>query len=239
MAGSHRNSTLRALGSRAGASRKNSALKVYVNGSTANDLYGLAARVGQTVPRTAVASARAQASLVRKVQPVAKREIRKVYGIKASLLNGGLKLATGQRAAGDFISLQASTRRISLINFNGRWGGLKTPGAVASILLGTRKTYTSAFIASVGWRGTSGRSVKADTVSSNIYVRSRGSDGKRVGRGPLKRLYGPSVFEMLVPSAVPGGSNPAGRVRNEVLSQLQAFYVSELARQIALELRRG
>ena len=104
-----------------------------------------------------MASQRAQSSLARKVQPVAKREIRNVYGIKASLLNNKLKLETGTRAGSDYLSLWASTRKISLLEFSGKWRGVKTPGATASILLGTSKTYTSAFIANVGWRGTSGR----------------------------------------------------------------------------------
>lgn len=217
-------------------SRRNSAAKIYVNGSTADSLYGLSKRVGQTVSRMSRASQRAQASLVRKVQPVAKREIRKVYGIAATQLNNRMSLDTGRRGQSDYISLQASTRKISLVAFGGKWGGVKTPGAVASILLGTRKTYAQAFMASVGWRGSSGASVKADTVSTNIYVRSRGPDGKRVGRGPLRRLYGPSVFEMITTAPK---AHSGDMVASRVVPQLQEFYVSELTRQIALELRNG
>jgi hypothetical protein len=221
------------------ASRRNSAVKIYVNGRVADDLYGLSKRIGAQVSRMSTAARRAQSSLSRKVQPVATRVVRTAYNIKATDLRARLKLATGLRAKGDFISLQASTRRISLIAFGGQWGGRTTAGATASILLGQRKTYSEAFIASVGWRGTSGRAVKTDTVSRNIYVRSRGPDGKRVGRGPLKRLYGPSAFEMLVPSPVGGSSGAAGKVRAAILDELHGFYVSELSRQIALELRRG
>lgn len=218
------------------ASRRNSAVKIYVNGSTANDLYGLSRRVGQQVSRMSVASQRAQASLARRVQPVTKREIRAVYGIKASLLNDKMRLETGRRGGSDYLSVWASTRKISLIEFSGRWRGVKSPGATASILLGTSKTYTSAFIASVGWRGSRGGAVKADTVSRAIYVRKRGPDGRRAGRGPLQRLYGPSVYEMIGTSRTPHG---ADTVRATILPQLQDYYVSELSRQIALELRRG
>jgi hypothetical protein len=206
------------------ASRRNSAVKIYVNGSTANDLYGLAKRVGQQVPRLSVASQRAQASLARKVQPVAKREIRNIYGVKASVLNNKLKLETGARKNSDYISLWASTRKISLMEFSAKWRGVKTPGATASILLGTSKTYDAAFIATLGSQG-----------KPAVYVRSRGPDGKRAGRGPLRRLYGPSVFEMIGTSPN-GGSNT---VRNTITPKLQDFYVTELTRQIALELRRG
>lgn len=216
--------------------RRNSSLKVYVNGSAANDLYGLAKRVGQQVSRMSAASDRAQKTLARRAQPMAKREIRKVYGVKASLLNGRMRLESSARTKGDFISLWASTRKVSLLEFGGRWRGLKSPGATASILLGTSKTYDSAFIANVGWRGASGGAVKADTVSRGIYVRKRGPDGRRFGRGPLKRLYGPSVFEMI-------GTSPKAHsrdtVRAAIVPQLESFYVSELSRQIALELRRG
>jgi hypothetical protein len=216
--------------------RRNSAVKIYVNGSTANDLYGLAKRVGQQVSRMSSASQRAQSSLARKVQPVAKREIRNVYGVKAGILNGRMRLETGTRGKGDFLSLWASTRKVSLLEFGGRWRGVKTPGATASILLGTSKTYDSAFIANVGWRGGSGQAVKADTVSRAIYVRKRGPDGKRFGRGPLKRLYGPSVFEMIGTSPK---AHSADTVRAAIVPQLENFYVTELSRQIALELRRG
>jgi hypothetical protein len=218
------------------ASRRNSALKIYVNGSTANDLYGLSKRVGRTVSRMSVAMQRAQASLARKVQPLAKAEIRKVYGVKASLLNDKLRLVTGTRRDSDYISLWASTRKISLISFGGRWGGVKTAGATASILLGASKTYGSAFIARVGWRGASGGAVKSDTASSNIYVRSRGPDGKRVGRGPLRRLYGPSVYDMIRTSPK---AHSADTVSAAITPQLESYYVSELSRQAALELRRG
>lgn len=218
------------------ASRRNSAVKIYVNGSTANDLYGLAKRVGQQVSRLSAAAQRAQSSLARRVQPVAKREIRKVYGVKASLLNGRMRLETGTRSQSDYLSLWASTRKVSLLEFGGRWRGVKSAGATASILLGSSKTYTSAFIANVGWRGSSGQAVKADTVSRGIYVRQRGPDGKRYGRGPLKRLYGPSVFEMIGTSPK---AHSADTVRAAIVPQLQDFYVTELSRQIALELRRG
>jgi hypothetical protein len=215
--------------------RRNSAVKLYVNGSTANSLYGLSRRVGQTVSRMSTASSRAQASLARRVQPVTKREVRKVYGIKASALNSRMRLENGTRKKGDFISVWASTRRLPLIDFGGRWGGVKTPGAVASILAGSRKTYAHAFAATVGWRGASGGGVKEGTARRNLYVRSTGADGRRVGRGPLRMLKGPSVFEMIATSST-GRSAPVASV---ILPILQDYYVSELTRQIALELRRG
>lgn len=218
------------------ANRRNSSARIYVNGKAADGLYGLAKRVGNTVSRYSQASQRAQASLARKVQPTAKAEIRKVYNVKASDLASRIRLETGSRRKSDYVSLWAGTRKLSLIAFGGRWGGTRTTGATASILNGQRKTYAHAFIAQVGWRGTSGKAVKADTLARGIYVRSTGPNGRPVGRGPLKRLYGPSVFDMIATSPK---AHSADTVRNAIVPQLESYYVSELARQVATELRRG
>lgn len=217
--------------------RRNSAIKLSINGRAADDLYGLSRRVGERVSRYSQAAQRAQASLARRVQPVAKREIRKVYGIKASDLNGRMALLNGLRRKGDYIALQASLRRLPLTSFSGAWGGRATAGATASVLVGQRKVYASAFIASVGWRGSSGAGVKAGTATKAIYVRQRRGDGRRVGRGPLSRLYGPSVFEML--SSGQHDNTASQRVRGAVMTELETYYVGELARQLALEARRG
>lgn len=217
------------------ASRRNSAAKIYVNGKTADSLYGLSRRVGATVSRYSQASQRARASLARKVQPVTKAEIRKVYNVKPAELNRRVKLESGTRKKSDYLSIWASTRRISLIAFGGQWGGVGTAGATAAVMVGQRKTYQRAFIAQVGWRGASGKAVKANTLARAIYIRSLGPDGKRAGRGPLRRLYGPSVFDMIDSS--PTGTSAT--VRNAILPQLESYYVSELQRQIAVELRRG
>jgi len=108
------------------ASRRNSALKIYVNGRVADGFYGLSKRVGQTVSRMSVASQRAQASLARRVQPLTKREVRKVYGIKASALTSRMRLETGTRKQSDYLSIWASTRKLPLIDFGGSWGGRRT-----------------------------------------------------------------------------------------------------------------
>jgi hypothetical protein len=213
------------------SSRRNSAVNIYVNGKTADGLYDLAKRIGERPSRYSKAMQRAQAGLARRFQPATKREIRKAYGVKQAALNKGMAVATGLRQKGDYVALKASVRRISLLEFGGAWGGHKTDGATASILLGTRKTYGSAFIATVGFKG------RASANGRAIYVRQRGPDGKRYGRGPLRRLYGPSIFEMLSPGSHTG--SPALRVRTAVLGELESFYVTELARQITLELRNG
>lgn len=232
----YRNSTIREVGTGRGTSRKNSAVKIYVNGRNADGFYELSRQIGQHIDRTSRAHQRAVASLIRKVQPVSTKAIRDVFNIKAATVRGRTKVTQGARAKGDFVSLWASARKISLVEFGGRWAGVKSSGATAAIRKGQRKTYAHAFIANVGWRGVSGKSIKQDTVHRGIYVRRRGPNGKPVGRGPLVRLYGPSVFEMVSYS---GSMHSADSVRNTIVPQLESFYTTELTRQIALELRRG
>ena len=162
------------------------------------------------------AARRASVGVVRKAQPIAKRDIRDRYGVKASQLNGQFKVEQGQNRKGDpYIGIWASSRQISLIHFGGRWRGRKAPGATAAVKLGQRKTYDSAFIATVEGR-------KA------IRVRQYKSGGgmKRHGRGPLRMLRGPSPFEMLLGENMANGEVVAGKLLD--------FYSTEIARQIEL-----
>lgn len=160
------------------------------------------------------AAQRAGVGVVRKAQPIAKRDIRERYGVKASLLNGTLKATqANDRQHRPYIGVWASSRRISLIHFGGRWRK-KSKGATAAVKLGQRKTYDSAFIATVEGR-------KA------VRVRSyRAGSLKRHGRGPLRMLYGPSPFEMLLGEHLRNGERIAGK--------LLEFYSTEIARQIEL-----
>ena len=159
---------------------------------------------------------RADVGVVRKVQPIAKRNIRERYGVKASQLNGKFKVTQARsRKKEPYIGVWASSRQISLIHFGGRWRGRKAPGATAAVKLGQRKTYNSAFISTV-------QGLKA------IRVRAY-KDGpglKRHGRGPLRMLRGPSPFEMLL------GENMANGP--EVAEQLLDIRVSEIRRQLEL-----
>lgn len=175
---------------------------------------GLAKRVGRVVSLYGVSEQRAIASLKRKMQPVAKDEITKVYSVRASKLNDRFRIIDGKES----VSLWASSRKISLIDFQGSWGGANSAGATASIV--GPKVYAHAFIA---------------TVQGLKAIRKRAfKDGKRVGRGPLTLLRGPSPFEMLVPG---DNASPSISVQKNVLATLTDFYVSELRRQYALELK--
>jgi|GEM_PF-699996 len=201
---------------------RSQAAKLTVNGKAPTGSNALGRRVAERVARYSTASGRAQVSTARRVQPLSKREIRSVYNVKSSALGKTMQLDS-TKADGGSIVLRASKRRLPLIAFDGTWGGRSTPGATASILLGARRTYNSAFIATA-------RGQRA------IFVRERGAGGKRPDRAPVRRLYGPSVFDMLAVSSDAG--SPANRIRGRVVSQLESFYVTELARQIRLELAR-
>lgn len=204
------------------ASRRNGALKFFVNGRLAKDLHGLADPLGNVLSRYDVATTRAVAGLKRRAGPAASRSVREHYNLKAGALSGKFRVEEGSRGRGgdrdDFIGIWASTRRISLIDFGGKWRGRKSPGATAAITRAGGKTYDGAFIATVQGR-------RAIRVRQFDAARSR-----RAGRGPLRMLRGPSPFEML--SGLDHG--PSQAVHAGVLSELRVFYTSELRRQFAL-----
>lgn len=172
------------------------------------------------------AAMRARVAVIRKVQPIAKRDIRDRYGVRASALNGKFKIVEGtSRKGSPYIGVWASSRRISLIEFQGRHTRGKGPvakrskGATAQVLAGQTKTYDGAFISTI-------RGVKA------IRVRSlKGGDSmKRHGRGPLQMLRGPSPHEMLLGADMRNGDAVAAKILD--------VYQPEIQRQLTL-LRRS
>lgn len=210
-------------------SRRNSALKFYLNGLAARDLHGLTDLAGNLLDAYDVSVIRARAGLYRRAEPAAKRNVRAVYNVRASALADRFRIEEGVRGRGrdseELLSIWASTRSLSLIEFGGRWRGPArrkrgrfAPGASAEIVRGQRKTYESAFIATIQGRRA-------------IRVRSfDGARGRRHGRGPVRMLRGPSPFEML--SGV--GHEPSRQVRDATLSELTTFYFAELKRQFRM-----
>jgi hypothetical protein len=198
-------------------SRRNSALKFFVNGRRAQQLDGLADLAGNALSAYDVAVTRSIVGLKRRAAPAASREVRKNYNVKAGSLRDKFRAETGTAGRrgdrDDYLSIWASTRRITLLDFRGHWSGRKSKGATANIS-GESKTYGSAFIATVKGRRA-------------IRVRSFESTGRRAGRGPLRMLYGPSPFEML--SGL--DHQPSIVTRRAVLSELRVFYTTELRRQ--------
>jgi hypothetical protein len=204
-------------------SRKNNALTFFVNGRRAKSLHGITDAAGDVLSRYDVAVTRAVVGLKRRASPAASRAVRAHYGVRAGALTGRFKTEDMTRGRGadkdDAISLWASTRRLPLLDFGGRWSGRRSPGATAEIERGRRTTYDSAFRATV---------LGKDAIRVREFESSR---GRRAPRGPLQMLRGPSPFEMV--SNV-SGTRPSARVRESVLAELTTFYIAELRRQFAL-----
>ena len=203
------------------ASRRNSALKFYVNGRRAQDLHGLSDVAGRVLSAYDTSVIRATVSTQRRAVAMANRAVREHYGVQARTLSGRYRAELGSRGRkgdrSDYISLWASTRSIPLLAFGGRWGGRRTAGTVASIQAGQSKTYDSAFIATIQGRRA-------------IRVRSFASTGRRHARGPVRMLYGPSAFEM-----VSGLDYRGSRAASDaLLGTLRTFYLAELSRQLKL-----
>lgn len=176
------------------------------------------------------AAQRASVSFFRKVQPIAKRDIRARYGVASRALDGKFRTVEGRSRKGQtYIGVQASARRISLLQFRGKWRSVnrvgnaqraqRSPGATAEVQLGQAKTYASAFIATV-------RGVRA------IRVREFTTLGgpKRYGRAPLRMLRGPSPLEMLLGEDM--------RNAPKISGQLLGAYQSEIHRQVELLVQR-
>ena len=199
-------------------SRRNSALKYFVNGRRAKDLHGITGIAGAVLDAFDDANTKAFSGLQRRAGPIARRAVRDSFNVKAGALTDKFRVETGQKGRrGDrdeFISLWASTREIPLLDFGGRWGGRKTAGAVATIERGgTSKTYGSSFIATIKGRRA-------------IRVRSFDGTGRRHGRGPVRMLRGPSPFAML--SGIDGEASRSSR--DKTISELTQFHKTELRR---------
>ncbi len=182
----------------------------------------LAAQVeGVSAKAIAQADTRAIVSVRRRFEPAAKKAVREVYSVRAGDLVGRFQIRSGADKGGEFLSLHASTRKLPLISFGGRWGGVKTAGATAQIQLGARRTYNSAFIATVnGQRRLLVRQFSRDSVAPS----------GRDPRNKLRILTGPSAFQMVM------GEDDAIAAR--LSRQMNEYRRSELIRQLQLARKR-
>lgn len=198
-------------------SRPSQVLRIYTNGQRANDRFALAQRVGTIVKRNADATKKAAASTARRVQPLAKEAITAVYTIRPNQLNGKFRAVVTP----DALRVNASTRRFPLMAFGGKWGGRRTAGATASIRRGVVTTYGGSFIATIqGLR--------------SIRVRTEAGNGRRVARGPVRILRGPSPFQMVTDETTGQGEG----IARTLIRTLREYYVAERRRLYEVE-RRG
>lgn len=163
-------------------------------------------------------AARAMVSVRRKVQPVAKRIVRQTYAVQPGALSDAFDALTGRDGGQSYVALKARTAPVSLIRFGGRWSK-RSPGATAEILRGDRKTYEAAFIATVPSGG------------RHIFARALRTAGGREPRLPLRRLNGPSAFQM-----VQGRDGDTARA---VSAELSEFAAAETVRLLAAARKEG
>ena len=119
---------------------------------------------------------RATGTLARRLPVEARRDMQDEYNLRAGRISAGLTVRREEGA----VVLTGSKRGIGLIDFDGRWRGVKTEGATARV----RRTdsvgvYGGTFIAA----GRGG--------NRQIFERTTKA------RLPLRTLYGPSVADML------------------------------------------
>lgn len=217
------------------ASRRNSALKIYMTGRRAEELHGLTNLAGNWLSAFDLAVTRSMAGLQRRAAPAASRNVRAEYNVRAGTLRDAFRVETGLRGRrndqDDYLSIWASTRQIPLMEFGGRWrgparrrSGAWAPAASAEIVRGQRKVYDSAFIATIRGR----RAIRVRQFHS--------AGGRRPGRGPVRMLRGPSPFEML--SGV-GGYEASMNARERTVTELTTWYAGELRRQFRLQRQRS
>lgn len=218
--------------------RHRQAVRFYTNGKRANDRYALEKQVGNIVRRTDRAKQRAIASTARKASPMAKALLTSYYGIAPSYLNNRIKA----RVDADTLRVDASVLRFPLVLFRGKWGGPKTAGATASVLLASPKTYTHAFISPGRFAG---------RRMPLIYTRIPGKRklqtyGRYKGkqREPIVVNRGPSTRDMILGrerdqqgNDIPLSLGTAPDTESSLRLGLISFYVGELKRLYAVEAR--
>jgi hypothetical protein len=157
-------------------------------------------------------AARAMVSVRRKAQPVAKRIVRQMYGVQAGAIGDAFDAVSGTDGGQAFVALRARVAPVSLIRFGGRWSK-RGAGATAEIMRGERKTYESAFISVMPNGG------------RHIFARAPQGSGKRAPRLPLRRLHGPSAYQMV--------QGKRGETAEQVNAELSAYAADETLRLIA------
>lgn len=139
---------------------------------TAQFLRNKEGEISSAVPEVA-------AELLRKLPSKAKAEIRRLYAIPARKLSGVLST----RRSSDAVELVGSGQGMSLVTFGGQYGGRSTPGATVRVTQSRgRAVVLGSFIP---------KSIP------QIFEREKLPSGARVGRYPIKKLWGPSGAQML------------------------------------------
>lgn len=215
---------------------KSRAVDFFINGKRSNDQYGLADFVGRTIKRVDRVNKLAAASTARKMVSIAREEIVKIYAIKKSALNKRMFVERTPQT----LFLKASMRLIPAMRFDTKWAGPQSAGASVQIIRGKTIKADHAFI---------NRSGKSRYEA--LRIRPISPNGKRVGRGPLDMIYGPSVHDMLhgkemLPQSqkrleylfTPRDIGPYAP-RRKTLARAAEYHVAEVRRLLESEKKNG
>jgi hypothetical protein len=136
----------------------------------------------QLAGATAKAEARAVNRAGTSVLTAQTRAVTQRLNVRVSRIREATKISRRATPDAPSIVIRVEQRPIGLIEFGGRWRGMKSEGASAQVFRDKgRHTYTGTFIAI-------GRNGNRQIFSRKIV------GGKRAGRLPIRALYGPSAF---------------------------------------------
>lgn len=139
-----------------------------------------ALRLGRTAQQLQQLQQRATGTLRRRMPVAARRDIQQEYNLTASRINKGL---TATAIEGG-VQITGSSRGIGLLQFGARQ---TRKGVTYAIKRGQRQLEESAFIQVPA---------KARASGPQVFVRKY-QGGKRVGRYPIVREFGPQIAQML------------------------------------------
>lgn len=149
-------------------------------------LQRLVERARELGERGEVAVQRAKSTVGRRIKPEARRSLQAEFNLPAFRILDGLR----SRVTDDAVELVASGKGVNIVSYGARWNPRRDGAEVQVRKGGKREVRPGAFIRT----GANGNRVGLERkrVSGSEY-----SDGPRVGRYPLKGVYGPSVAQQL------------------------------------------
>lgn len=161
---------------------------------------------------TAKAEARAVNRVSTSIISAQSRAVVQRLNLKVSRVKEAVRIAVAATPASPRVVIEIKRRPVGLIEYGGRWRGVKAPGATAQVMKGgSRSTLSGTFIAT----GRNG--------NRQIFER------KGKGRLPLKAFYGPSVFSQFKREDIQEVGNTTWRERLPIELQRElAFAISKV-----------
>jgi hypothetical protein len=154
-----------------------------------------------------VAVQRAKSTVGRRIKPEARRSLQAEFNLPAFRILDGLR----SRVTADAVELTASGKGVNIVSYGARWNPRRDGAEVQIRKGGKREVRPGAFIRN----GANGNRVGLERKRQGG---SEYSDGPRVGRYPLKGVYGPSVAQQLAQQEI--GDELAELAQNTLSSEL-------------------